>query len=469
MLFNSVAFALFFPLVTVGYFALPGRARWALLLAASCVFYMAFVPAYILILLLTVAVDYVAGIAIEGAQGGRRKAYLTLSLLTNLGVLFAFKYYNFAAANFSELGHALGFSRDIPLLNMLLPIGLSFHTFQAMSYTIEVYRGHQRAERHLGIYALYVLYYPQLVAGPIERPQNLLHQFHATHAFDPQRVRDGLILMLWGMFKKVVIADRLAPMVDAVFGAPRESGTVAVLIACYAFSIQIFCDFSGYSDVARGCSRVLGIELMVNFDHPYGASNISEFWRRWHVSLSTWFRDYLYFPLGGNRGGLARHLRNIAIVFVLSGLWHGANWNFLVWGALHAAFLMLHVVHARWFGSAGPMQGRVLRTAFTFHLVTFAWIFFRATSLQNAADVIRAGFRWSPSIASIGVSPVYLVMALALTASVFVVEAATRGDRLPELLSNRPAWQRWALYYGVSALVLMLGRFGEQQFIYFQF
>jgi alginate O-acetyltransferase complex protein AlgI len=469
MLFNSVAFALFFPVVTLAYFVLPARARWALLLSASCVFYMAFVPAYILILLLTVAVDYVAGIVIEEAQGRRRKAYLALSVLTNLGVLFAFKYYNFIAINLSELAHVLGLSGDLPLLQMLLPIGLSFHTFQAMSYTIEVYRGHQRAERHFGIYALYVLYYPQLVAGPIERPQNMLHQFHAAHRFDAARARDGLVLILWGMFKKVVIADRLASVVDAVFAAPAESGTVSVLVACYAFSVQIFCDFSGYSDVARGCSRVLGIELMVNFDHPYGAVNISEFWRRWHISLSTWFRDYLYVPLGGNRRGLAVLLRNIAIVFVLSGLWHGANWNFLVWGALHAVYLMLHAVYSRRFGSPRGRWTRALGTVLTFHLVAFAWIFFRATSLGNAFAVVRAGGRWSTSIAGIGVSPLYLATAFVLTVLVLFVEERSRGDRLPLLLSSRPAWQRWALYYSVATLVLSLGRFGEQQFIYFQF
>lgn len=469
MLFNSVGFALFFPLVTLAYFVLPPRARWALLLTASCIFYMAFVPVYILILLLTIAIDYVAGIVIEDAVASRRKMYLALSLVTNLGVLFVFKYYNFAATNLSELAHAVGLHRDLPLLEMLLPIGLSFHTFQAMSYTIEVYRGHQRAERHLGIYALYVLYYPQLVAGPIERPQNMLHQFHEVHRFEAARVRDGLVLMLWGMFKKVVIADRLASVVDGVFAAPGESGTLAVIAACYAFSIQIYCDFSGYSDVARGCSRILGIELMVNFDHPYGAANISEFWRRWHVSLSTWFRDYLYVPLGGSRGGRINHLRNIAIVFVLSGLWHGANWNFLVWGALHALYLMLHVFYARRGGAQPSAGSRLLGTLVTFHLVAFAWIFFRASSLENALAVIAAGFRWSTSLANIGVSPLYLATAFALTLLVLVVEGASRGDRLPSLLSLRPTWQRWVAYYALAALVLGLGRFGEQQFIYFQF
>ena len=386
MLFNSLDFLLFFPIVTALFFLVPHRYRWMLLLAASCWFYMFFRPIYILILAFTIVVDYFAGRLIEGAQGLPRKAWLIASLLANIGVLAFFKYWNFLGGNFNALASALHWNYQISLLEILLPIGLSFHTFQAMSYTIEVYRGKQAAERHFGIYALYVMFYPQLVAGPIERPQNLLHQFHEEKHFDADRVFSGLGRMVWGFFKKVVIADRLAIIVNQVYNHlddyPDHSG-MAYVWATLFFAVQIYCDFSGYSDIAIGSARVMGFKLMENFDRPYFAQSVAEFWRRWHISLSTWFKDYVYVPLGGSRVVTRKLCRNILVVFLISGLWHGAKWNFLIWGALHGSYLMISVLTRslrermveRLCLDQLPRVLAISRMAVTFGLVAFAWVF----------------------------------------------------------------------------------------------
>ncbi len=341
MLFNSFHFLVFFILITTIYFALNHKYRWALLLISSCYFYMAFVPVYILILGFTIVIDYFAGILIERSVGKRRKSILIISLISNIGVLVVFKYYNFIIENFSHLLGSIGLNNHLPYLSILLPIGLSFHTFQAMSYTIEIYRGKQLAERHFGIYALYVMFYPQLVAGPIERPQNILHQFFEKHDFDYIRVTDGLKLMMWGLFKKVVIADRLALFVNQVYDSPTNYQGIPLIIASVFFSFQIYCDFSGYSDLAIGAAKVMGFNLMKNFNRPYFSKTISEFWKRWHISLSTWFRDYLYIPLGGNRKAKYRWYYNLFITFLISGLWHGANWTYIIWGSLHGSYLII--------------------------------------------------------------------------------------------------------------------------------
>jgi D-alanyl-lipoteichoic acid acyltransferase DltB (MBOAT superfamily) len=306
---------------------------------------MAFVPVYIFVLFFTIIIDYIAGIMIENSSGTRRKMFLVMSIIGNISVLAFFKYFNFFSSNINSLLLALHISvHTVPLLAIILPIGLSFHTFQAMSYTIEVYRGNQKAERHFGIYSLYVMFYPQLVAGPIERPQNMLHQFHEEHTFSFKNASDGLKLMMWGLFKKVVIADRLAMLTDPVFNHPHDYTAITLLIATFFFTFQIFCDFSGYSDIALGTAQFMGFKLMVNFNRPYHAKDVSEFWKRWHISLSTWFRDYLYISLGGNRVTVPRWYFNLFFVFLISGFWHGANWTFLAWGALHGFYLISAIV-----------------------------------------------------------------------------------------------------------------------------
>src|SRR4030066_714116 len=292
MLFNSFSFLIFFPTVTVLYFLIPHRYRWFFLLTASCIFYMAFIPIYILVLALTIVIDYTAGLLIEKAEGEKRRWFLIMSIVSTCGVLFIFKYFNFFNANLSQLARFLHWNYSIESLSLILPIGLSFHTFQSLSYVIEVYRGNFKAERHFGIYALYVMFYPQLVAGPIERPGNLLHQFYEKHTYDDQRAMDGLKLMLWGFFKKVVIADKLALIVDQVYQDPPQFTGIPLIAAALFFGIQVYCDFSGYSDIAIGSAQAMGFRLMDNFNRPFHSTSMTEFWRRWHVSLMTWFRDF---------------------------------------------------------------------------------------------------------------------------------------------------------------------------------
>jgi alginate O-acetyltransferase complex protein AlgI len=486
MLFNSIQFLIFFPIVTLLYFAAPPRLRWALLLGASCYFYMAFIPIYILILVFTIVIDYCAGLLIERAQGARRTALLVVSFAANVGVLAMFKYANFLNANLAGLFRLFQGHYPIPDLGIILPIGLSFHTFQAMSYTIEVYRGHQPAERHLGIYALYVMFYPQLVAGPIERPQNLLPQLRATHGFNYDRVTDGLKLMLWGFFKKMVVADRLARIVAPVYAAPRTCDGPELLLATVFFAFQIYADFSGYSDIALGAAQVLGITLMQNFRSPYYAQSPAEFWHRWHISLSTWFRDYLYVPLGGSRVPRYRWQLNLLITFLISGLWHGANWTYVIWGGLNGAYLLVAVwtqqIRARLMERVGPRTGtmasQVVCTVSTFCLITFTWIFFRANTVSDAFYIVTHLFSRLPELlyrghmtraGSATLTRYDVAMSsLAITALMLHDFYAQHTDLIAALRGARPG-VRWAVYYAVGLAVVCLGQSGARQFIYFQF
>ncbi|WP_457067368.1 MBOAT family O-acyltransferase [Hymenobacter sp. UYAg731] len=447
---------------------------------------MAFIPVYIFILLLTIVIDYFAGILIEQASGSQRKFYLAMSLVANIGVLAVFKYYNFFIDNVNALLHLSSPAASLPLLNIILPIGLSFHTFQAMSYTIEVYRGNQPAERHFGIYALYVMFYPQLVAGPIERPQNMLPQFHEEKRFSYDKAASGLRLMAWGLFKKVVIADRMATLVNEVYTRPHDFHGLPLLVATIFFAIQIYCDFSGYSDMALGAARVMGFELMKNFDRPYFSQNIAEFWRRWHISLSTWFRDYLYISLGGNRVALPRACFNLFFVFLVSGLWHGANWTFIAWGALHGFFLVVGMLtkpgRTRFIERTGLafLNNSLLNTVLTGGLVAFAWIFFRANTLPDAFYIIAHLFERSSGILHdttfTGLATVKAFYSaqqwLALVGAVLillVVEKAQFRFAITSRLAQQAAPVRWALYYGVVLYIALLGAFDHVQFIYFQF
>jgi alginate O-acetyltransferase complex protein AlgI len=481
MLFNSLQFLFFFIIVTSIYFVLAHKYRWVWLLAASCYFYMAFVPIYILILGFTIVIDYFAGRWIENAVGKKRKIYLIISLTANIGVLAIFKYYNFINENLTILLHGVDASNSLPYLSILLPIGLSFHTFQAMSYTIEVYRGNQKAERHFGIYSLYVMFYPQLVAGPIERPQNLLHQFREKHNFDYDRITSGLKLMVWGLFKKAVIADRLSILVDTVFNNPQENQSLSILIATVFFSFQIFCDFSGYSDMAIGAARVMGFKLMTNFNQPYQSKTISEFWKRWHISLSTWFKDYLYIPLGGNKVRVPRWYFNLFIVFIISGLWHGANWTFIVWGALHGFYLVFALITRdirEKLSKLFYLNSSFLLVCTTFILVAFAWIFFRAKNLSDARYIIGHLFSDGskmlsiPSIkkiAHLGLNKYELLIAICSLFLMAFVHYLQRKERLGFVFYHRSVYLRWGLYYMIVLSIITFGVFKKNQFIYFQF
>lgn len=494
MLFNSLQFLLFFPIVTIIYFLLPYRYRWLHLLIASCIFYMAFIPIYIVILFFTIIIDYIAGIMIENSAAKRRRLFLIASIVANVGVLAVFKYYNFFAANIDTLFYSMHITTtSVPLLKILLPIGLSFHTFQAMSYTIEVYRGNQKAEHHFGIYALYVMFYPQLVAGPIERPQNVIHQFHEEKFFNYDNAVSGLRLMMWGMFKKVVIADRLTELTDPVFNQPHNYPAITLILATVFFSFQIYCDFSGYSDIALGSARVMGFKLMKNFNRPYSSKSISEFWGRWHISLSTWFRDYLYISLGGNRVSVPRWFFNLFFVFLISGFWHGANWTFIIWGALHGFYLIAAILIEKAKGKVfGPSNVKdksifenALNITITFILVAVAWVFFRANTISDAIyiigkfplvfnDVVRIIKTRDAEFMNIWdinefLTVKRLVFAFLLIILMELVQFVQQKYDLIKMLYNGPIYLRWFMYYSLIFVIISYGVFKNHQFIYFQF
>lgn len=374
----------------------------------------------------------------------------------------------------------LGVAWTVPETDWLLPVGISFYTFQTLAYTIDVYRGLQQPEHHLGRFALYVSFFPQLVAGPIERSQRLLPQFRARHFWDDRRVVSGLRLMGWGFFKKLVIADRLALLVDTVYGSPQDFTGVPLIVATYAFAWQIYCDFSGYTDIAIGAARVLGYELMQNFDRPYASQSMGEFWKRWHISLSTWFRDYLYIPLGGNRVSLTQWQANLIVTFMISGLWHGASWTFVYWGGLHAVFLIAGIWLSKPFsnilrkicpdGALGLLP--VARTVLTFHAVLVAWILFRAATLSDAWYVVSHAFRGLRLDAhyGMGIGPWGLAVSCA---AVLVLELVqwwnARGQGVGQWMDHQPRWLQWSVYYALFFFILMFGRFDVAEFIYFQF
>ena len=479
MIFNSLQFLYFFIIVTSLYFVLPQKYKWLLLLLASCYFYMAFVPIYILILGFTIVVDYCAGILIAKSIGKKRKFFLVCSLVANIGVLAVFKYYNFLNHNLSVLLGGMGYTNRIPYLSILLPIGLSFHTFQAMSYTIEVYRGNYPPEKNFGIYALYVMFYPQLVAGPIERPQNILYQFYEKHRFNIADVTDGLKLMAWGFFKKVVISDRLAQPVNEVYNNPHHYQGMPLVLATVFFAFQIYCDFSGYSDIAIGAAKVMGFDLMKNFNRPYSARSIAEFWQRWHISLSTWFRDYLYIPLGGNRVKVSRRYLNLMITFLISGLWHGANWTYVFWGGLNGLYLIIEIatrsvrdrirsVIAAF--SAGLYN--IVCLLVTFVLICTTWVFFRAKNLNDGIYILT---HWAkPSLGGtkslIADNNIDILFALSGLLILLAVEYFQKDGSFTEYINKKPPVLRWGFYYGLLLIIFALGKFeGNQQFIYFQF
>lgn len=473
MLFNSLHFLIFFPVVVAILFSIPHKARWSFLLAASYYFYMAWRPKYALIMVLLTFIDYFAGILIEKAQTkSRKKIALGLSLTANLSLLFFFKYYNFFSGQFNDYlgGH-------LPLLDIVLPLGISFHTFQAMSYTIDVYLGRQKAERHLGYFALFIAYFPQMVAGPIERSQHLQHQLKQEQKFDSHRGADGFRLMLWGFFKKLVIADNLGVLVDAAYNSPQANQGWFLLLATYCFAFQILCDFSGYTDIARGASQIMGVNLVENFRRPYFAKSVQEFWQRWHMSLSTWFRDYVYIPLCGSRNpALSRRLMAVMVVFTLSGLWHGANWTFIVWGALNGIFYLVETIVKKQMATFTSFKfPKWFQVFITFNLICITWIFFRANNVTEGVFILQQiGSALKGAGASIGnifpfsvLSPTVIgLMGVILLLYVHLLE---RSLLVQARIGKQPTLVRWALYMGLSYGTIILGNVGAKQFIYFQF
>lgn len=484
MSFISIHFLIFFAIVVVLYFRLRFRFRWVLLLIASYVFYGYWNSSYIILIVFSTMVDFLAArwlYQTDPMHVKRRRALLAASLSVNLGLLFTFKYFNFFNGS---LAAVLPNYHALPL-DVLLPVGISFYTFQSMSYTIDVYRGHVKPETNPGIFATYVAFFPQLVAGPIERADNMLPQFHKYFKFDYDRTVSGLRIVLWGIFKKVVIADRVAVYVNAVYNDVYTYKGIPLIVATIFFAYQIYCDFSAYSDIAIGTARILGFDLMENFRQPYLSQSIREFWRRWHISLSTWFRDYLYIPLGGSRVPLMRNLVNLMIVFTVSGLWHGAKWTFVLWGALHGAFMVLELLAIR-FAQKRPALFRVnippiLQIIFTFILVCFGWIFFRSNSLTDAFYIVTHVFNFSDSTQS-AVAPLlnnslaYASTEFALTwvliALLTMVDWIDARWGLMSILGQPRALFRWGLYYAITLVIIysmMTAGGPAQTFIYFQF
>lgn len=476
MSFASLQFPVFFLACLLGLLALPSKARTIWLLLASCVFYMAFIPSYILILFFLIAVDYAAGIWIHRSEGAKRKKVLWISLLANLAILGSFKYTNFALANVDAVAREFGLGQIAWKFPWVLPIGLSFHTFQSMAYTLEVYFGRRQAERNLPRYALYVLFWPQMVAGPIERPQGLLDQLAKPVSITWTGLVAGLELMAWGFFKKLLIADRLAVVVDAAWADPVANAGWKLAFASFLFAFQIYGDFSGYTDIARGAARIMGYELCLNFDHPYMSRSPGEFWRRWHISLSGWFRDYVYIPVGGNRRGLGRMVLGLALAFVLSGLWHGAAWTFVIWGALHGLFVVVQRLveprlkgRAGWTRWTGSKTGGVVAVVGTFLLVDFAWIFFRAPDLAKAwigAESFLMPGGWSRLGEALADAD--LRFALVMVALLEFLQWLHRRGATA-WLGSKPWWTRWIAFWALLLTIVLLGKFGHEQFLYFQF
>ena len=472
MIFNSLIFVLFFTVVSFVYFFIPHKYRWALLLVASCYFYMYFLPIYIFILGFTIVVDYYAGIFISSSTGKRRKFWLICSLVANIGVLAFFKYYNFLNENLTDMLDIFHYQNPLPYLSILLPVGLSFHTFQAMSYTIEVYRGNYPAEKHFGIYALYVMFYPQLVAGPIERPGNLLPQFRTKHYFDYDRVVSGLRLMLWGFVKKLIIADRLSLYINAVYANVHHHSSKSMWLAAFFFILQIYCDFSSYADIAIGSARVMGFNLMTNFNRPFVARTVQNVWKRWHISLMTWFRDYLYFPLGGNRKGIAITIRNMVIVFAISGLWHGASWTFVIWGLVNGFVLGAEQVLKPYFGfvKKWPFLLRsVLGVVYAGTLFTAMGVFFRSYNIRQAGYMLKSMFTFKRGGLFFGEPHSNFYYCIFAAAFLLIADHIQEYKPGVLILGNKSVYVRYCGYTILITLLLLTGVFNGGQYIYFQF
>ncbi len=469
MSFNSLHFLLFFPTVVAVYYILPHRFRYLLLLISSYYFYMAWKPGYAILIAFSTIIDYVAAIQLDKQKlKNNRRKWLLLSIFVNLGLLFFFKYYNFFSKELNHLTAFFSLPFTLPKNNLLLPVGISFYTFQTLSYTIDVYRNVKKPEKHFGIFALYVSFFPQLVAGPIERATRLLSQFRKQIIFNYPDIKNGLKLILWGMFKKVVIADRLGFYANIVYNDIGSHTGPDYAFATLFFAFQIYCDFSGYSDIAIGSAKVLGINLMKNFNCPYFATSISDFWRRWHISLTTWFRDYLYIPLGGNRISTLRTNLNVLIVFILSGLWHGANWTFIIWGAFHGFLFLLSKLTERLRTKAKQILKlpHLLLTPFkvglTFSLVYFSWIFFRANTLSDAIYILK-NLKNGWSNVDINYANITLILFL------LTVEFITLKDGVIETINKAPKFLRWSIYYLLIFGCLLFFRSENNEFIYFQF
>lgn len=474
MLFNSMAFAVFLLIVFFSYWLLPHKFRWVFLLLSSYWFYMSWNIGYVVLILLTTLVSWCSALLLERTDSPKiKKMILTLAAFCSLGVLFFFKYFNFFSKSITSAFRAFSIPLHEVTLHLLLPVGISFYTFQTLSYVIDVYRGKVKAERNIGYYATFISFFPQLVAGPIERTERLLPQIKEWHLFRYDQAAYGLRLMAWGFFKKIVIADNFAVYVDEVYQSPGAYRGFAMIISIFLFAIQIYCDFSGYSDIAIGTAKLFGIELTPNFKSPYFATSVKEFWSRWHISLSTWFRDYVYIPMGGNRTGWFRHKFNLIVTFLASGLWHGANWTYVFWGGIHGVLQTLETG----FPKPKKEKYRIGRVFLTFMLICAAWNFFRASSIEQAFYIfahcldgiaspiyyVRSAF-WTLHITKID----FIRMMICLFLLILYDRTSQERDVL-QWLGRQRVLVRWPVYFAMVLLILFWGNFGSSAFIYFQF
>jgi len=498
MLFNSLQFLIFFPIVLLVYFILPSKVKYLWLLAASYYFYMCWNAKYALLILASTIVTYVSGLLIEKVKHSgfdsirkvRLKKWVVAgSVIINLGILFYFKYINFAMVSISHAFEEIHISLNMPVFDIILPVGISFYTFQALSYTIDVYRDEIYAEKNFFRYALFVSFFPQLVAGPIERSKNLLKQLAVPQKFSFENAREGLLLMLWGYFLKMVLADRIAIFVDTVYGDYNTYAGTYLIVATVLFAVQIYCDFSGYSTIAMGAAKFLGIQLTDNFNAPYLAPSVAGFWRRWHISLTSWFKDYLYIPLGGSRKGKIRKYVNKMIVFLASGLWHGASFSFVAWGGLNGLYQVIgeilqpardkavKLLHL----NRESLGHKMVHILGTFVLVDFAWIFFRADRFREAIDIIKSMIRvnnpwvlFDGSLYSCGLDGKnFRLMILAMVILLFADICKTKGVVIRKVVVAQDYWFRWVFIAVTIAVILAFGIWGpsynQANFIYFQF
>lgn len=483
MLFNSIAYLIFLPLAVAGYYLLPQRQRWLFLLLASYLFYAFYRVEYTALLMASTAVSYYAGLAMGAATEKRkRRPWLIAAVAANLFLLFVFKYLGFFTAAINQIASFAGSPGLLPVVSVLLPVGISFYTFQTIGYLADVYRGVSPPERHAGIFALYVSFFPQLVAGPIERARNLMPQFREAHPFDPALMTSGLRLMLWGFFKKIVIADRLVMFVQPVFSQPDMHSGISIALALPLLMLQVYADFSGYTDIAIGSARLMGFRLSSNFRQPFSATSVSDFWSRWHITLTTWLRDYVYFSLPSRFRGTVSGIRmnlNLVFTFMLVGFWHGAHWNFLIFGLLHGLMMALANITKSAMQNFNeisrlrriPRFLRALNIALTFLLVSASALFFGQHSLSDSLTLMRnlADFSQTSSILRMLTANNDFILGMLLIGFMLTFESVTSRGKVKEWFLTRHTGIRFAFYLGMLFFMLIFGIFSRQEFFYFQF
>lgn len=479
MFFNSVEFLFFFPIVVFLYFLSSHKIRWLILLFASYYFYMSFKFEYGILIAISTLVTYFGAKILENQKDKLfRKLILGFLVIFNLSFLFFFKYFNFVSENLSNLIIFVRPTYEPFFHNFILPIGISFYTFQVLSYCIDVYSKKIKSQKHLGVFAVYVVFFPQLVAGPIERAKDLIPQFLTKHKFSFDDTVSGLKLILWGFFKKLVIADNVAILVNTVYSDVNAYNGTALILATVFFAFQIFCDFSAYSDIAIGCAKIMGFKLNENFRRPYFSTSIREFWRRWHISLTKWFRDYIYFPLGGNRVTIFRNSVNILVVFLVSGIWHGAAWTFIVWGLLHGAFMVTEMLFRNINRKINLLNKTTkklsliftpLKLLVTFILVNITWIFFRSENLEDAIYVLTHFYKdLNFSVGNLGLNIEGIIIGIIAILIMEIVHLTQEFELLQNYFS-KSIIVTWLLNILLILIILFFGSFQESQFIYFQF